>query len=163
MKEILVRFASYNHWANQQLVAVMLKLNAEQVMQDPGGSFPSLFKTVCHIWQRESIWYQRLQLTEQPVDPTVSFSGTFTEACEAWLRQSLRLQDWVKQATEARLNHTIAFAPRKGEQVKLPVQDAVMDACNHSTFYRGQLVRMLHQLGVNRIPATDYHRFKPKK
>ncbi len=163
MKEILVRFASYNHWANQQLVAVMLKLNAVQVMQDLSGSFPSLFSVVRHLWHQESIWYQRLQLTEQPVDPTASFSGTFREACEAWLTQSLRLQEWVKQATEARLNHTIAFAPRKGEQVKLPVRDALIDACNHSTFYRGQLVRMLQQLGINKVPATDYHRFKPKK
>ncbi|WP_212002337.1 DinB family protein [Chitinophaga sp. HK235] len=163
MKEILVRFASYNHWANQQLVAVMLNLDAEKTERDLGGSFPSLRKTVCHLWFGESIWYQRLQLTEQPVDPTVAFTGTFEEACQSWLQQSLLLEEWVKQASEVKLNHTFAFTPGTGEQVKLPVHEAVMHVCNHSTFHRGQLVNMLRQLEVTKIPATDYRRYKPKK
>lgn len=163
MKELLVQYASYNYWANQQLVAVMLKLDEEKTAQDVGGSFPSLRKTVLHLWYGESIWYQRLQLTEQPVDPATAFAGTFEAACQAWLQQSLQLQEWVKQASEVKLNHTIAFSARKGEPVKIGVQEVVMHVCNHSTFHRGQLVNMLRILGVTKIPPTDYRRYKPKK
>ncbi|CAL1516601.1 DinB family protein [Chitinophaga sp. MM2321] len=163
MKEILVRYASYNHWANQQLVAMLLKLNEEQTDRDLGGSFSTLRNTVLHLWTVESIWYQRLLLIERPIDPATGFTGAFAAACEAWLQQSLQFREWAQSATLARLDHTIAYTRQKSEHYKIEVSVLLMHVFNHSTFHRGQLVHMLRQLGVNKFPATDYRHYKPRK
>ncbi|PSL50140.1 putative damage-inducible protein DinB [Chitinophaga niastensis] len=163
MKEILVHYSSYNYWANQQLLKVLLKLTDEQQDRELGGSLSSLRKTVYHLWREESLWHQRLQLVEKATDPTNDFSGSFATACEHWVRQSLQLQEWVQKATPVKLNHTIAYTQKKSEHHKIAVHQVIMHACNHAAFYRGQLVYMLQQLGVSKIPDTDYNRFKPKK
>ncbi|MCW3463308.1 DinB family protein [Chitinophaga nivalis] len=163
MKEILSHYAAYNYWANQQLAGALLKLNEEQLDRELGGSFATLRQTVHHLWCTEQVWYQRLQLQEKTTDPLAGFTGTFATACQHWLEQSLLLQQWVQQATQVRLNHTIAFMRKKNEPHKMDVFQVVMHVNNHGTYHRGQLVHMLRQLGVTKIPNTDYHRFKPKK
>lgn len=157
MKNMLAHYTAYNSWANQQLAKVLLKLTDEQLDRELGGGFSTLRNTVYHIWYTESLWHQRLQLTEKTTDPTAGFSGSFTDACAAWLSQSALLEEWVEKASQVKLNHTIAYTLKKSEHYKMAVQDAVMEVCNHSTFYRGQLVYMLGILGVGKIPATEYN------
>jgi uncharacterized damage-inducible protein DinB len=163
MKNMLAHYTAYNYWANQQLAKGLLKLTDEQLDQELGGGFSTLRATVYHLWYTESLWYQRLQLTEKTTDPTAGFSGSFAEACAAWLAQSAQLEEWVRKASQVRLNHTVAYTLKKSEHYKIAVQDVIMQVCNSSTFYRGQLVYMLGTLGVSKIPATEYSRFKPKK
>jgi uncharacterized damage-inducible protein DinB len=163
MKEILVHYSSYNYWANQQLTKVLLKLTEEQQDRELGGSFSSLRKMIYHLWSEESVWYQRLQLVEKTTDPTAGFSGSFAAACEQWQQQSLLLQEWVQKATPVKVNHTIAYTLKKSEHHKIAVHQVIMHVCNHAAFCRGQLVNMLRQLGVSKIPDTDYNCFKPKK
>lgn len=163
MKNLLVHLAAYNHWANQQLVKGLGKLTTAQLDQELGGRFSTLRKAVYHLWSEESCWYQRLQLVEKPTDPTASFDDSFAAACAAWLKQSALLEEWVAKAPQVRLNHTIAYTLKKSEHYKIAVEDAIVQVCTNSTFYRGQLVYMLAQLGIRRLPAVEYSRFKPKK
>lgn len=163
MKNMLAHYTAYNSWANQQLAKGLIKLTDEQLDRELGGGFSTLRNTVYHIWYMESLWYQRLQLTEKTTDPTAGFSGSFADACAAWLSQSALLEQWVEKASQVKLNHTIAYTLKKSEHYKIAVQDAVIEVCSNSTFYRGQLVYMLGILGVGKIPATEYSRFKPKK
>ncbi|MEC5142268.1 DinB family protein [Chitinophaga sp. 212800010-3] len=163
MKNLLLHYAAYNHWANQQLVKVLLKLKEEQLDRDLGGGLSTLRAGVYYLWSAEYCWYERLQLTEKAADPSEGFEGTLADACAEWLKQSLLLEKWVEKATLVKLDHTIAFTQKKSEHYKMPVQDVIMEMCNNSTFYRGQLVYMLEQLGVSRIPVISFGRFKPKK
>jgi uncharacterized damage-inducible protein DinB len=159
MKEILFGYAAYNHWANQKIGAVLRKLGDDTADQELVSSFPSLRKTVYHLWYSESMWYQRLQLIEKAVDPTVHFEGTFEEAIDHWLQQSMLLQDWVNKATAVRLEHTVAYINRKKEYHKIPVKGVLHHVFNHSTYHRGQLVTLLRQVGISKIPGLDYHEF----
>ena len=163
MKNMLVHYTSYNYWANQQLVKGLLKLTEEQLDKQLAPGLATVRGAVYRLWQEESCWYQRLQLTEKITDPTSGFSDAFAVACAAWLKQSLLLEEWVQKANQVKLNHTIAYTLKKSEHYKIAVQDVIIQVCNNSTFYRGQLVYMLGLLGVSKIPVTDYSRFKPKK
>ncbi|MBO9730510.1 MAG: hypothetical protein J7623_17850 [Chitinophaga sp.] len=163
MKNMLVHFTAYNYWANQQLVKGLLKLTEEQLDKPFGAGVATIRSAVYQLWQEESTWYQRLQLTEKISDPTMDFGGTFSAACDALLKQSRLLEEWVQQANQAKLNHTIAYTLKKSEHYKMGVQDVIIQVCNHSTFYRGQVVYMLGLSGIGRLPVTDYSRFKPKK
>ncbi len=162
MKQLLQKYAAYNHWANNEIVTALLKLTPEQSEQDLGGSFGTLRDTVLHIWNAESTWYQRLLLVEKPIRPADDYIGTFADACSAWVRQSKQLAEWVAAATPARLGHVVAFTRQKNEHYKMQVEDILMHVSNHSTFHRGQIVHMLRQLGIKKVPSTDFNRYTNK-
>jgi uncharacterized damage-inducible protein DinB len=65
MKEILSQFAAYNTWANQKLFDVIVALPEEKQLQELPGSFKNLYATMLHMWDAESVWWQRLKLQER--------------------------------------------------------------------------------------------------
>ena len=159
MRDILLSYAVYNIWANGKIADVLKKLPEAQLDHETGSSFGSLRKTAYHMWDIESLWYQRLHLTEQAVKPTVSFDGSFAEACGLWQQQSQSLLDWVKKASPVKLEHVVAYYDTRKQYCKSTVIEILMQVFNHATFHRGQLVTMLRQAGINKIPVTDYSEF----
>lgn len=163
MKDLLLQLATYNMWANQRLLHVLGGLGEERLDKDLGSSFPTLRSTIYHIWDVESIWYQRLQLATPVVRPTAGFTGTWQEFAQQFGRQSTMLKDFVATASDARLAHTIEYHHAVKGICKSAVQHALLTVFNHSTFHRGQLVTMLRQSGVSKIPATDFIEFTRSK
>lgn len=163
MKESLLQYARYNIWANAQLAAVLLKLTEEQLDMEIQSSFPSIRKTVYHMWSAEDIWLQRLNLVEQAIWAETGFSGDFKEAMENWTEASRGLAAFIdKQFNDAAFLHVMQYYNLKKQSVKLPVHVCLMQVLNHASYHRGQLVTMLRQVGVKKIPATDFFVFASK-
>jgi uncharacterized damage-inducible protein DinB len=163
MKEVLKRFADYNLWANGQLFDCMRNLTDEQLNREIASSFSSIYKTVLHLWLAEEAWWQRLKLVENLQLESQEFTGNFSELEKKFSRQSAEWADWVNNATEAQLSHVFAYQNTKREQFKQPVNEVLMHLFNHGTYHRGQLVTLLRQLGVEKIPQSDYIVYCRKK
>ena len=156
MKELLQQYADYNTWANRILFERISKLSEEQLHQEIASSFPSVYKTMVHMWQAEDIWWQRLKLVENITALSETFKGDFNELTAGLARQSAMWKQWVDTATEPQLTHVFAYVRNK-EQHKIKVEDMLLHLFNHATFHRGQLVTLLRQLGqVDKIPSTDF-------
>jgi len=162
MKELLQQYAAYNIWATKQLVDRMSKLNEEDTGKEIVSSFPSIYKTMQHMWLAEEVWWQRLKLTENIVLESDNFTGSFNELTNALAKQSQQFKDWIDNATESQLTHVFAYIRNK-EQLKMPVYQMLHHVFNHATYHRGQLVTMLNQLGADKIPSTDFSAFCRKK
>lgn len=158
MKELLQQYAAYNIWASKTLFDRINKLAADKITQEIASSFPSLYKTVNHMWLAEEVWWQRMKLVENIVLQSEQFTGSFEEQCNLLGKQSLLWKEWVDAANENQLNHVFAFI-RKKEQHKIKVSDMLLHVFNHATYHRGQLVTLLRQLGEDKIPSTDYSTF----
>ena len=156
MKELLHQYAAYNIWANKVLLDRIAKLPEEKITQEVASSFPSIYKTVVHMWQAEDIWWQRLKLVENITALSETFTGSFAEATAGLVKQSQQWEAWVDAANEIQLTHVFAFVRNK-EQYKMKVNDMLLHLFNHGTFHRGQLVTLLRQLGeTDKIPSTDF-------
>lgn len=158
MKELLQQYAAYNIWATKLLTDRINKLSVEEINREIVSSFPSLYKTLQHMWLAEEIWWKRLKLTENIVLESSAFTGSFTEMAGILAKQSQQFKDWIDNATEAQLTHVFAFIRNK-EQVKMPVYQMLHHVFNHASYHRGQLVTMLNQLRADKIPATDFSAF----
>lgn len=157
MKETLSHLAHYNIWANKRIIDILLELDEELVDKEILSSFPSIRSTVYHTWSAEFIWLQRLELTEQPVWMASDFMGSFKEACEDWQKVSQVLASFVdRQYDDKALQHVLQYYDRQKKSNKNPVFKVLLHIFNHATYHRGQLVTMLRQLGVNKIPSTDF-------
>jgi uncharacterized damage-inducible protein DinB len=163
MKEILQQCTAYTIWANQKIFDWIANLSEEQIDQEITSSFSSLRKTIVHMWDAEAAWYQRLKLVEKIEVPSAAFTGNFAELVKKVNQQSLTWKEWVDHATEVQLQHVFAYQNSKKEQFKQPVYEMLLHIFNHGTYHRGQLVTMLRQLGVDKIPQTDFIVFCRKK
>jgi uncharacterized damage-inducible protein DinB len=163
MKKMLVHYAAYNLWANNRIVEVINNLTDEQVDRDITSSYPSIRKTVLHLWDVENIWWQRMKLVEVQVWQSDHFSGSLMELNNNLLAQSKQWKEWIDIATEAALEHEFIYKNSKKDQFKQPVHEMVMHLFNHQSYHRGQLVTMLRQVDVKNIPNTDLISFLRKK
>ncbi|WP_343688484.1 DinB family protein [Chitinophaga sp.] len=162
MKEVVLNMAGYNYWANQRLAAVLKKLADEQLDQEVVSSFPSIRQTVYHMWDAESVWKQRIDLVEKTQKPAPQFQGTFGSACDEWMLVSRQLLEMVQQINPVKLSHTVAYYNGRKQYGKLTVIEILMHVFNHATYHRGQLVTLLRQVGVSKIPGTDYNKYVKK-
>jgi len=163
MKEILDRYASFNLWANERLLKLVLTLDENMQQQVVSSSFPGLYASFLHIWDTESAWWQRIKLQEHIVVPSKSFTPSMQEIANGLLNQSRQWKDWVSAANEAQLEHVFAYHNSKKEYFKNSVWKTLLHVFNHGTYHRGQIVTILHQVGVTKIPETDFIVFTRKK
>ena len=156
MKELLKQYATYHVWASQKLFDTILALPDEKHAAEVPSSFNSLHKTMLHMLDAESIWWQRLKLSERILAPSENFNGNTQELSSTLLSQSRLWEEWVANASDLSLEHVFQFRNRKNEQFKMPVYQMIHHVFNHGTYHRGQLVNMLRQLAVEKIPSTDF-------
>ena len=163
MKEVLQQYAAYNVWANQKIFDCLKNLSDGQLNKEIASSFSSVYKTVQHMWVAEEAWWKRLKLVEQIELESMTFEGNFADMVKKLTLQSAQWCDWVNGASETQLTHVFAYQNTKREQFKQPVFEMLINVFNHGTYHRGQLVTMLRQLGVEKIPSTDFIEFSRKK
>ena len=163
MKKLLEQYATYNLWSNQRLVEVVNNLSDDALQKEIPSSFPSIYKTVLHLWDVEDIWWQRLKLSEQQVWQSDTFKGSLLELTNNLLLQSKQWKEWVDMATEAALQHEFIYKNSKKDSFKQPVCEVLMHLFNHQSFHRGQLITMLRQTGETTIPNTDLISYLRKK
>ena len=163
MKELIVQCAEYNVWANNRIINLLLKLEPGIAEKELTSSFPTLKATVIHMWSAESIWLQRLQLTEHPQWIQNSFAGSFEEACLECQKTSSIIEEFVKNQYDDRsFSHIVQFYDWKKLAHKMPVFQVLHHIFNHSTYHRGQLTTMLREAGIKEIPMTDFIVFAMK-
>jgi len=163
MKELLVSYAAYNAWANELLLQTIRPLGQELQQQQVVSSFPSLYATVLHLLDANSIWWQRLKLQEQILVPSATFSGSFDELAAQLQKQDRQWLEWIESASKPMLEHVFKYQNTKRESFKQPVWEMLQHLFNHGTYHRGQLVTLLRQLGVQKIPQTDYVAWRRKR
>ena len=163
MKELLLQFSAYNVWANGLMLDAIGKLPEEMQHRTIASSFDSPYKTLLHLWDAESLWWQRMKLQERVVRPSDNFSGTVQELGRQLLLQSRQWNDWITQAHEPQLQHVFKYQDSRRESFKQPVAQVLLHIFNHATYHRGQLVTMMRQLGIEKVPNTDFIGWTRKK
>jgi uncharacterized damage-inducible protein DinB len=157
MKELLLQLARYNAWANGKMIDLLKTVPAPLLDQELASSFPSLRKTVLHVWSAEDIWLQRLLLAEHPVFAADGFRGGNDQLLQAWQKTDTDLVAFVeKQYDDRSFEHICQYYNLQKKSFKQPVGEILLHLFNHSTYHRGQIVTLLHQAGVTKIPATDF-------
>jgi uncharacterized damage-inducible protein DinB len=156
MKSLFVSYATYNSWANNLLGSTITSLPAEKHYEEVASSFNSLYKTLLHMWDAECLWWQRMKLVEHPVRPSEQFTGDVKELLSAIQKQNRDWKEWITNATDAMLQHEFIYYNTKKEKFKQPIFQMLLHLFNHNSYHRGQMVTMMRQLGVTKIPATDY-------
>ncbi len=160
MKELLLRGAQYNAWANGLFTGIIGRLPEAVLDREIPSSFPSIRKTLVHVWSSEDTWLQRLQGVASPVWLGGTFRGTIAEACDSWNTCSAAIVAYVDAGQDGDFTQRISYANLKGEPQYDRIDAILQHMINHATYHRGQLVTMLRQCSIMTIPATDLIAFE---
>lgn len=163
MKELLQSYAAYNVWANKIVTDLILSLPDEKQVTEMPSSFKSLKATVLHMWDVESIWWQRIKMAEHIKVPSSNEQLSILEISRGLIQQSAQWHTWLMETNPKIIDHVFAYQNTKKELFKQPVYQALLHLFNHASYTRGQLVNMLRQCGVKKIPPTDYIVWSRKK
>jgi uncharacterized damage-inducible protein DinB len=152
----LQQYTTYNLWANRTICEKLQSIDAELLDVDNQSSFPSIRKTVFHIWDAESIWLDRLN--GRPIAHIPSRDLPADTAIDRFLETSKSFADFVATKPNAFFDTDIAFTA-EGNEHSMQASPIIWHCMNHSTFHRGQLVTMLRQAGITEIPGTDLTKY----
>lgn len=141
---------SYNVWANKRIIQWLKSNDQELITQECQSSFSSILKTINHIWDGELFYISALK--EQPIHK--AWDGSIEKAYEGLVSQSEEFLEYVEVQDIHALEVSRSVTIKTIDGV-FPQYELIQHCMNHSTFHRGQIITMGHQLGLNKAPSTD--------
>ena len=156
MKQQILKYIEYNLWANQILIDYLNNVPNAHIEQEIISSFPSIRKTLLHIWDAETLWQLRLEGISLAEFPSLHFHGNNQLLFKNLIKTSKDFHEKVEDQPKDFFTKTLTFKTISyGESSQL-TYDMIHHCMNHSTYHRGQVITMLRQLGYTDLPHLDF-------
>ena len=156
MKELLEQYSAYHIWANRLLMDCILELPQDLQEKEIPSSFPSFRKTLLHMLAAEWAWWKRVTSDEPAIESVEQFTGSLEGLCSVLQKQSFLWNESLSKKTVAELEEMVTYKHGSGKTYTMPLYQIVLHVHNHGTYHRGQLVTMLREIGIDKIPQTDF-------
>lgn len=156
---------AYNTWANTKIAEVLRAVSDEIYFKENKSSFPSIAKTVLHIWGAQFIWLKRMQGESLTTWPNDDNQNNKNGQLDGLIQSSQDIFSFIVSKDEVFLSSLYSYTNMKGEPFRDSVEDSLFHVVNHSTYHRGQIITMLREAGVTKVAGTDlihYLRLLPK-
>jgi uncharacterized damage-inducible protein DinB len=144
MKEHLIRFFSFNNWANTAMANFLV---ANDIQDE------EVLRLASHIAQAQRNWYFRVvgQQNDVPIWTPLAPSSIATQLAEngaLWL-------SYLENLQESDFQTRLAYKSMAGHPFLDNLADVLTHLVNHSTYHRGQVIYLIRQLGLT-PPGTDF-------
>lgn len=149
----------YNHWVYQKYVDWLSKLPEEKWYQELPSSYPSIFKTLQHIWITQEYWWSNIgenqNFDPEPINNILNIEPVFNGIVE----NSKKLMIYVISLTEEELIKQVKIE-NKWFTCDYSKYEYIQHIVLHGTYHRGQIVTIGRNIGVVNAPMTDYNFWK---
>ena len=156
MKSLLNSYCAYNVWANKAIIEVLGRISPELVDKHMGGSFPTIRKTIYHIWDAQVIWLTRLQGSSPTNWPSADFDDDFAGYDLYFLQQSEDFARYISTRPDQFFEDMCFYQALNGTEYQSRHADIILHCMNHGTYHRGQIINYLRAMGITDLPHTDY-------
>jgi uncharacterized damage-inducible protein DinB len=155
----LKTLSNYNLWANEKICSYILEAGQTLADKETESSFPTIRKTLYHLWDAQTVWLKRLNGETSNSWPSHNFTGTLDDAIKLIVENSKAYIGYTNALNENEHITRIEFKATNGTPYYNTVEEILMHVMNHSTFHRGQLITMLRSVGYTSVGSTDMIRF----
>ncbi|MFT7589134.1 MAG: putative damage-inducible protein DinB [Limisphaerales bacterium] len=155
MIKLIKDYVAYNSWANKKLFGLTDQLQGADFDRELVSSFPTIRKTIVHIWDAESIWLSRLKGSSPIQWPSNNLDRSLP-FIEPAIANSEVYRDYVNKKEASWFDAPCSYSTAEGTIFMKRYGELIMHTMNHSTFHRGQLITMFRQLGLTELSSTDY-------
>ncbi len=155
----LTSLTAYNLWANTRICNFIQDAGPVNADKEQVSSFPTIRKTLYHIWDAQAIWLMRLNGESVNTWPSHGFEGSLQEACKSLVENSEAFVTYAAKLSEADFQKEVVYHSLDKTAFTNTIEEVLLHVMNHSTFHRGQLITMLRGAGVEQLGSTDLIRF----
>lgn len=156
MKTLLTSLSDYNLWANKRIIELIQTSSEDIIDTTIESSFPSVRKTIYHIWDTQVIWLNRLQGISLNTWPSKEYDDAFAGYDLYFIQQSIDFQRFIQTRSDGYFESTCFYKTLNGKDEQTKNWQIILHCMNHSTYHRGQLITMLRGLGFSKLISTDY-------
>lgn len=118
-------------------------------------SYPSIIKTLDHIWATEEYWFS--VISETPMIQKKEIGELSKDQIFAGLlSSSAKLRDLIHSMSEEDLIKEVKIT-NPWFECELPISDYLLQVINHGTYHRGQIVTIGRNIGITDASNTDYN------
>lgn len=156
---MLKLLSEYNHWANTRICSWIREAGEILADTELPSSFPTIRKTLYHLWDAQAIWLMRLKGESPNAWPSHNFKGNLNEAAEAVVANSLEYVRFCTDLQPGDEDKRVTFRSLDGTAYHNTTAEILLHVMNHSTYHRGQLITMLRSAGFTAVGSTDLIRY----
>ena len=145
---------AYNRWASERILAACECLSPEELTRELGGSFPSVWATLSHLYAAENTWLARWNGTPAGAPSDLGDIRQIAELRDKWRALWERQSARIEATTDAKVRRTIPLRFRDGSEFEQQLGATMRHCVNHATYHRGQITNFLRMLGKKPV-GTD--------
>ena len=145
----------YNVWVTEQLVNWLKKHSEELLDKECLSSFSSIAKTLKHISDTQLYWSSMIRGTETPTFEYIATNIDVQQEMRNLVSEAQQLATYVKENSDAmNQSHLIESEWFTSNFAKY---EYLQHLIIHTTYHRGQIVTIGHNVGIKEAPMLDYN------
>jgi uncharacterized damage-inducible protein DinB len=151
----VIEHLRYNAWANARIADIVSPLEDSIIYAERQSSFPSIARTLLHIWDAETIWRKRMEGESPAVFASADFRGDKSELLKGFVDSSRALLLFIESKSPDFLSTSYSYRNLKGDPFTDTIEETLFHVVNHGTYHRGQVITMLRESNVTKLLSTD--------
>ncbi|SEH27657.1 MULTISPECIES: DinB family protein [Chryseobacterium] len=156
LKALVSKTVQYNNWVVNKYIDWLSTKSDEQLNQETISSFPTILKTLHHIWQTQEYWWSYIaEKNDFDVTKTAE-TNSKEDVFNAIRTNSQMLADYVESLSEEDLLKNVKIESQ-WFQCDFSKYEYIQHAILHGTYHRGQIVTMGRNIGITDAPMTDFN------
>ncbi|CAH0243728.1 DinB family protein [Chryseobacterium sp. Bi04] len=156
LKTLVTKSVQYNSWVFNKYLDWLSTKSDEQLNQETISSFPTILKTLHHIWQTQEYWWSYISESNDFDFTQTAATDSKEEVFNALRNNSQKLVDYVENLSEEDLEKNIKVESQ-WFQCDFTKYEYIQHIIIHGTFHRGQIVTMGRNIGITDAPMTDFN------
>ena len=120
MSYSLIKHLNYSVWATAKLSQILENVDESILKIQTPSSFPTIEKTILHIWDAELVWLKRLQGESLTDWPSKSFEGDREALIAGWIENCVALKEFIEYKGEDFLSITIDYKIWQAKPIQIP-------------------------------------------
>ncbi len=157
----MINSVDYNIWVTEQLVNWLQPFPEEVLQKECPSSFTSVAKTLKHISDTQLYWSSMIRETPTPQFNYVATSVDIKTEMENLVNEAKLLATYVKDNNEAM--RELYLIESEWFSSNFPKYEYLQHLIIHTTYHRGQIVTIGHNVGVQNAPMIDYNFWNVKR
>ncbi len=156
LKTLITKTVQYNNWVVHKYIDWLSTKSDEQLNQEVISSFPTILKTLHHIWQTQEYWWSYISENNDFDSAKTAAETTKEEVFRNIKRNSQQLVDYVESLSEDELSKNIKIESQ-WFQCDFSKYEYIQHIVQHGTYHRGQIVTMGRNVGITDAPMSDFN------
>ena len=164
--ELIQRLHQHRAWVNANLLTAAATLSEEQLRSAFQIGQGSVWKSLLHLYAAENVWLEALLGNEGflvPGDLPGKIPGNqqgeggvtgLDDLRQKWSALDRRWVGYLAALTPAALEEVVYRRSSLGQRFGTRRSDVLLHVCTHAHYTAAQVINMLRQAGVEKLPET---------